>query len=123
MIKLLNYILLEHILAVLRRLGKRNFAVLLNTVSSYTNKASPSRIPEYFNNSSVGVTENEKNPNQSRITEQSDTQISRSEYNKLRNHDNETGLTDNGTNYLPTHDQSENNYCNNDEYKIPVRIQ
>ena len=95
----------------------------LSVKTSYTNKASPSRIPEYFNNSSVGVTENEKNPNQSRITEQSDTQISRSEYNKLRNHDNETGLTDNGTNYLPTHDQSENNYCNNDEYKIPVRIQ
>ena len=37
--------------------------------------------------------------------------------------DSETVLTDNGTNYLPTHDQYENNYCNNDEYKIPVRIQ
>ena len=55
------------------------------------------------------------------------TQTSRGSLNnrihKLRNHDNETGLTDNGTKYLPTYDQSENIYCNNDEYKIPVRIQ
>ena len=76
----------------------------------------------YLSNSSASVTEHEKNLNQSRITEQSDTQIAHSDYNKLRNH-NETGLTNNGTNYLPTHDQSENYYCNNDEYKIPVRIQ
>jgi hypothetical protein len=69
------------------------------------------------------VTEHEKNSKQSRITEQSDTQIALSEYNKLRNHDNETGLTGTGTNYLPTQDQSENIYRNNDEYKIPVRIQ
>jgi predicted RNase H-like nuclease (RuvC/YqgF family) len=94
----------------------------LSIKPSYANKASPSRTPEYLNNSSVSVTEHEKNLNQSRITEQSDTQIARSEYNKLRNH-SETGLTNNSTTYLPTYDQSENNYCNNDEYKIPVRIQ
>jgi hypothetical protein len=73
----------------------------LSVKPSYANKASPSRTPEYLNNSSVSVTEHEKNSNQWRITEQSDTQIARSEYNKLRNHDNETGLTDNGTYYLP----------------------
>jgi hypothetical protein len=95
----------------------------LSIKPSYANKASPLSTPEYLNNSSVIVTEHEKNSNQSRFTEQSDPQIGRSEYNKLRNHDNETGLTDNGTTYLPTYDQSENIYCNNDEYKIPVRIQ
>ena len=69
------------------------------------------------------MTEHEKNLNQKRITEQSDTQIARREYNKLRNHDKETGLIDNGNNYLPTQNQSVNNYRNYEEYKIPVRIQ
>ena len=59
----------------------------LSIKPSYANKASPSRTPEYLNNSSVSVTEHEKNSNQSRFTEQSDPQIGRSEYNKLRNHD------------------------------------
>ena len=45
------------------------------------------------------MTEHEKNSKQSRITEQSDTQIALSEYNKLRNHDNETGLTGTGVTY------------------------
>ena len=75
----------------------------LSIKPSYANKASPLRTPEYLNNSSVSVTEHEKNSNQSRFTEQSDPQIGRSEYNKLRNHDNETGLTDNVLNiYLHT---------------------
>jgi hypothetical protein len=36
----------------------------LSVKPSYANKASPSRSPEYLNNSSVSVTEHEKNSNQ-----------------------------------------------------------